>query len=340
MNERQIDGEWAVVGLGAALAVAAWWIHSLLLACVGTLGALTALALWVWQRECLSGVSYRRTLSEHRATFGDEVHLDIEVVNDKLLPLTWLHIEDLVPPALTIQGGTVLAGSFGNTATLHQLFPMLPYQRTRHRLTVVCDRRGLHRFGPGRMESGNPLGYRPALQEIRHAEQLLVYPKVFPLIWTGPASRVPLGDQRAQLRLVGDPSRMIGVREYQPGDPLRHVDWRATAPGHRGHRRGTAGARRRRGPRRRRAPPCGGRLDPARTGRGRRGGRGGVAAPAAPPDAPTPTLGGPRRTDPRLRLQLGGEVRPAPPSPPLMVAGLMVATEPSADGAGCGTAAP
>jgi uncharacterized protein (DUF58 family) len=79
------------------------------------------------------------------------------------------------------------------------------------------------------MESGNPLGYRPALREIRHAEQLLVYPKVFPLIWTGPASRVPLGDQRAQLRLVGDPSRMIGVREYQPGDPLRHVDWRATA---------------------------------------------------------------------------------------------------------------
>jgi uncharacterized protein (DUF58 family) len=38
-----------------------------------------------------------------------------------------------------------------------------------------------------------------------------------------------LGDQRSSSILLGDPSRVAGVREYRAGDPLRHVDWRASA---------------------------------------------------------------------------------------------------------------
>ena len=38
-----------------------------------------------------------------------------------------------------------------------------------------------------------------------------------------------VGPQRVDRVILTDPSRTVGVRQYQPGDPLRHVEWRASA---------------------------------------------------------------------------------------------------------------
>ena len=144
---RRVDGEWWVAVIGLGLAGVGWGVHATLLALAGMLGALRAMVLWVWQRHCLTGVTYRRTLRQHRATFGEEVILDVELVNDKLLPLTWLHVEDDVSRDLTIRGGTVLSSTSDLHRSLHHLLPMLPYQRVRRTLRVVCDQRGEHVFG-------------------------------------------------------------------------------------------------------------------------------------------------------------------------------------------------
>jgi uncharacterized protein (DUF58 family) len=43
------------------------------------------------------------------------------------------------------------------------------------------------------------------------------------------SSRRPIGEVRMSHRLYEDPTRIAGVRQYQPGDPLNRVHWRATA---------------------------------------------------------------------------------------------------------------
>ncbi len=58
---------------------------------------------------------------------------------------------------------------------------------------------------------------------------VLVYPKVVPLRGYDLASRRPIGEIRLTHRLFEDPTRIAGVRGYQPGDPLNRVHWRATA---------------------------------------------------------------------------------------------------------------
>src|SRR5262249_36238025 len=42
-------------------------------------------------------------------------------------------------------------------------------------------------------------------------------------------SRRPIGEIRLTHRLFEDPTRIAGVRSYQPGDPLNRVHWPATA---------------------------------------------------------------------------------------------------------------
>jgi uncharacterized protein (DUF58 family) len=161
--------------------------------------------------------------------FGDEVLLEVELVNDKLLPLTWLHVEDAVPRDLTIRGGTLQPAHSGLLRMLTHLVPMLSYQRLVRRLTIVCDERGAHSFGPAEVESGDPLGYRRRVRREPQVHELVVYPKIFALTAVAATSRTPLGDDRAAWMLLGDPSRVSGVREYRAGDSLRHLHWRATA---------------------------------------------------------------------------------------------------------------
>lgn len=64
---------------------------------------------------------------------------------------------------------------------------------------------------------------------LQNWKYLLVYPLVVPLTRFGLPSRHPFGDYRAPRRLLEDPSRVIGVREYQYGDDLRRIHWKATA---------------------------------------------------------------------------------------------------------------
>jgi uncharacterized protein (DUF58 family) len=58
---------------------------------------------------------------------------------------------------------------------------------------------------------------------------LLVYPTVVPLEGFELASRRPIGEVRISHRLYEDPTRIAGVRRYEPGDPLNRIHWRATA---------------------------------------------------------------------------------------------------------------
>jgi uncharacterized protein (DUF58 family) len=225
---RRLDEEIGSAYIWLVLAVVGWLVRSVSLALVGTLGSLSAVALYFWARMSLVGVSYHRHLDRSRAMCGERVTLEIEIVNDKLLPISWLHVEDEVPSLLSIEGGTVLSGS-GFVGTLVHLLPMLPYQRIRSRLTVIATHRGEFTFGPASLSSGDPVGLRRRSEVAEDVGHLLVYPNVFALAPAGIISRALLGEERSRGGLLHDPSRTAGVREYREGDPLRLVDWRATA---------------------------------------------------------------------------------------------------------------
>lgn len=204
--------------------------HQPLLIVIGILLLLVLITMDVWANFCLDNVSYQRVLSQQRALFGEEITLSITVENAKLLPLPWLEVEDAIPYSLTVQGQQRLPTNLiGNKMVLECLFSPRWYERVTRRYTIRCHTRGIHTFGPVKLRSGDIFGFISRDTEIDNKQYILVYPLVVPLSRFSLPARHPFGDQRAPRRLLEDPMRVVGVREYAYGDSMRRVNWKATA---------------------------------------------------------------------------------------------------------------
>lgn len=215
--------------LSIAVIILSFLFRQPLLLVVGLLGLLVLVTADVWARYCLTDLRYQRQFSEKRVLFGEEVTMSLSVENAKLLPLPWLEIMDTVPNGLTFQGRNLRMNLGSNQAVLENLFSPRWYERVTRRYTILCNTRGVHTFGPTRLHSGDIFGFIERTETADNREYVLVYPLVVPLRRFSLPARYPFGEHRAPRRLLEDPSRVIGVRDYMYGDDLRRVHWKATA---------------------------------------------------------------------------------------------------------------
>ena len=215
--------------LGPILIAASIPFHQILLIIVGLLVLVVIGTTDIWYTYCLRQLHYQRKFSEQRVLFGEEVTLWLTVENAKILPLPWLEVEDTIPRALTMAGQQLRVSVIGDTAILDNLFSARWYERVTRRYTIQCNARGVHKFGPAVMRSGDVFGFLSNEETLANWQYLLVYPLVVPLTRFNLPSRHPFGERRAPRRLLEDPSRVIGVRDYAYGDSLRRIHWKATA---------------------------------------------------------------------------------------------------------------
>lgn len=216
--------------IAAAILIAAGLLASqVLLIFVGVL----VLLIWItgkyWPRYAFRRLSYARSLERRRAFIGDEIDYHITVNNDKLLPMIWLDISDTFPLGLQT-AGTFQRGIGAEAELDHRITTsLLPYQRVTWRYRVRCRARGYHRIGPVRMRSGDMFGLTSAEHSVNDVDYLLVYPRIVDLERLMMPWERPLGESRGRRLIQDDPSRFVGLRDYLPSDPLKRIDWKATA---------------------------------------------------------------------------------------------------------------
>jgi len=219
----------------------AWLLLAIILTGIGLVMRrqgllLVALALlsivfvsWLWNRLALRGVDYRRVFSVRRAFCGETVEVALQVANRKLLPLSWLRLEDTFPTNLPLEGGEIVVSSGTNLGTLSTVFSLRWHERLGRRYKLHCTHRGFYPFGPAVLESGDLFGLFRSEKRLEGQDWLIVYPKVLPLVELGLPAKNPFGDIREHKRMFEDPSRTVGVREHQHADGFRRIHWKATA---------------------------------------------------------------------------------------------------------------
>ncbi|MGH2583444.1 MAG: DUF58 domain-containing protein [Dehalococcoidia bacterium] len=199
---------------------------------VAAMGILVLLTGWLanaWNRFALERMEYRRTLASRRAFAGETLEVTFSVVNRKPLPVPWLEIVDNVPEAMPLEGGHVAPSSWSGSVTVTRNTSLAWYQRVVWRMRFDCPARGYFHFGPATLRSGDPFGFFKTSSEAMRLDYVTVLPHLYDLTALGLPTRRPFGEERGGSPIFEDPSRLIGVRDYRAGDPLKRIEWKATA---------------------------------------------------------------------------------------------------------------
>jgi len=195
--------------------------------------ALLLLLVWgatrLWERYALTRIEYHRHLSAKRAFFGEELLLELEVTNRKLLPLPWVEIDDEMPEDITFLKGKTTSSHKTARVHLTSLLSLGWYHRVKRRYPICCDHRGHLTFGPARIRSGDLFGFSRQEIEVNDVNRLIVYPKIVPLEQPSIPSKQPLGDILTKRYIFQDPILTMGVRDYHFGDSLKRIHWKTTA---------------------------------------------------------------------------------------------------------------
>jgi uncharacterized protein (DUF58 family) len=105
----------------------------------------------------------------------------------------------------------------------------MPKESRAFEYTLNCQRRGYYHIGPVTVMSGDLFGMAAYENTLVSDSHMIVYPRIVPLSELRLPAQTPFGSIATKQRIFEDPSRMVGVREYQSGDSLRHIHWKVTA---------------------------------------------------------------------------------------------------------------
>jgi uncharacterized protein (DUF58 family) len=182
-----------------------------------------------WSRHVLDRLTYERVIPENRAFAGESVNLTLRVSNDKLLPVPWVEIRDPVPENAILDEKHQSPGSFPGYVTLTRSTHLTWYERVNWPLVFESPARGYYRLGPARINSGDIFGFFPAERDEEATDGIIIYPKTYSLPELGLPPERPFGERKGRDRIFEDPGRIAGLRDYRPGDPMKRIDWKASA---------------------------------------------------------------------------------------------------------------
>ena len=169
-----------------------------------------------WAGRGVERLRVHRSFTDHIFA-GESSDVEIEIVNASWWPVPWLRYEETPPSAL-------ISGSM-----IRQAISLRPKDRSCLNYRLVGQRRGYYQIGPGVLTTGDLFGFAESRGSFDEPRPLIVYPRVVPLPYVDLSSRSSLGTITSRQHIFTDPARVIGVRDYRSGDPLRAVDWKSTA---------------------------------------------------------------------------------------------------------------
>ncbi len=177
------------------------------------LGGLVAVS-YLWTRSAARSIRLRRRLRSHQVTVGDEVQEDFQLINTSRLPILYVEIDD----------HSELPGYQASVAE-----SLAPRQRKRWRSQGAAGRRGLYRLGPIDLRIGDPFGIFASEQRVNVRSTIVVYPPISIMADVEIPAGSMVGTSRSSIRTHQVTSDAGGIREFQPGDPLKRIHWLSSA---------------------------------------------------------------------------------------------------------------
>ena len=171
-----------------------------------------------------------RVLFSHKEVFeGDELQIRMELTNKKFLPLPWVFVKaEMSKEFQHSKSGTIENDSFLKSTGM--LTSIMMFSMLRKRTYFTCKKRGVFRLYRANLSVGNLLHTEEFEKDVKLDGEVLVFPKTLDeydsvdLVYKVVDSVV-----QSKALINPDPFEFRGIREYQPTDALKSINFKATA---------------------------------------------------------------------------------------------------------------
>ena len=198
------------------------WIVFLILLVI-----LTGVELLIYRKRALSDLSFHVSFSRPIAQCGEIIEVIEVAQNNKRLPLPFILLKFESPDAFHFldMSNTSVSDLFYR----EDMLTMKPFSRHTRRIKVRCVKRGLYSFVRVNVSTSDLL----LLEKITHTFDNDASITILPEKITPPEMETLLSvsyrDLIARRTPLNDPMSFSGIREYRPEDPMRDINWTATA---------------------------------------------------------------------------------------------------------------
>jgi len=173
--------------------------------------------------RALRKMEYIRSFSSNGVFEGDELELRETVHNTTLCPLFFVKMEFFVPGGFTVDG--IVCKSHTKVSSL---FHVPPYASATKTHTFRADKRGHYQL------VNTSVTYRKNEFTFSHAFDIYVYPNHKNIKVDVDTDIYRVGNSIANKKQVEDPFFLSDIRPYHYGDPMRAINFKASARAFRG----------------------------------------------------------------------------------------------------------
>lgn len=172
----------------------------------------------IYRRYWKSSLTAKVSFSDHYLYEGAQTTITEEMSNAKILPLPWVHLKFQI-------------FRNGKTDNLFRsdVFNILFYQRIRRKSTITFQQRGVYQIPSLDLLSYDMLITRKFVHQIPNRASVTVYPSPAKTEQAQILYQKLVGEMATRRYTLEDPYLFKGLREYRPGDPLKSINFQASA---------------------------------------------------------------------------------------------------------------
>ena len=177
----------------------------------------------LWKKGFSAGISF----SSLTCREGDSNSLTETVTNNKLLPLPMVHVKFTTPRSFVFDNED--NSSVTDFYYRNDVFTLLNHQTIRRTLNFKCTRRGCYNINDLSIITSDLLMRQSLSTKINCNTIIHVYPKRVSIAPFEIPFKTIIGSYVSQKHTIDDPFEFRGIREYQPYDTMRSINWKISA---------------------------------------------------------------------------------------------------------------
>ena len=182
---------------------------------------------YVYRKMCFKDLDVRLFFSQNSAVEGDTLTLSTSLTNAKWLPLPWIAVKFQVSKHLKFTDTE--SAQISDDYYRNDLYNIMMYQRITRRFEFICGKRGYYRLKSLDITGWDILMAQKYVNHFYCNADLTVYPKTLEMPEINEMYTRINGHLQAQRFIHPDPFTFRGIREYAPNDPIKAVNFKASA---------------------------------------------------------------------------------------------------------------